>query len=280
MKNELVAIRTSDDVILHGALFEGDPDKPAIVLLHGAMMNFYTGIGAFLPTMLAQQGYTCLSANLRGHDLATAPDDICRKITGSIYEDFRDTVLDVDALIGYLKDRGCQKVILVAHSQASFKILYSFGERKYPNVTGMALVSPPPSALEMTTFLVGTDGYEQGLSEAREAIAQGDENHLIVCKSRGNLPFVFSARTFLSFSQPKEMVNARNLVKNVACPLLIVRGTRDLPPITRELINTMLANSARPDLVQIVEIEGASHYYTGCESFLTETLVDWMKGLD
>lgn len=279
MNNELVSIRTSDDLLLHGAFFEVDPDQPAVILLHGAMQNFYTGIGAFLPTMLAERGYTCLSANVRGHDLATAPDDNCRKVIGSIYESFTDSVLDLNALVDFVKDRGYQKAILVGHSQASFRILYAHGQMQYPNVPGLALISPPPSAMEMSTFLVGTKEYQRAIAEAKEAITRSDDNHLIVCKSRGNLPFVFSARTFISFSQPENLVNARHLVKNVSSPLLIVRGTRDLPPMTRELVETMRTNSARPDLCQLVEIEGASHYYAGYETLLTETLINWIRGL-
>lgn len=279
MKNELVAIRTSDDLLLHGAFFEADRSQPAVILLHGAMQNFYTGIGWFLPTMLAERGYSCLSANVRGHDLATAPDDNCRKIVGSIYESFTDSVLDLDALVNFVKDRGYQKVILVGHSQASFRILYAHGQMQYPNVLGLALISPPPSAKEMSIFLVGTTEYERAIAEAKEAIARGEENHLIMCKSRGNLPFIFSARTFISFSQPENLVNARHLVKNVNSPLLIVRGTRDLPPMTPELVETIRANSGRPDLCQLVEIEEASHYYSGRETLLTETLINWIKGL-
>ncbi len=50
--------------------------------------------------------------------------------------------------------------------------------------------------------------------------------------------------------------------------------------MTRELVDTMRADSARPDLCQTVEIEGASHYYGGCEALLTEALINWMRGLD
>ena len=49
MKAEMVAIRAEDGVMLHGAYYEGREDNPAVVLLPGAAMNFYTGLGAFLP---------------------------------------------------------------------------------------------------------------------------------------------------------------------------------------------------------------------------------------
>ena len=270
MKNELVAVRTADDMVLHGAFFAADPKQPAAILLHGAMQNFYTGIAAFLPTMLAERGYSCLTANVRGHDLATAPDDVCRKIQGSIYDIFTDCVLDINALVEFVKSRGQQKIVLIGHSQASFKIMYAYGQMKYPEVSGLALISPPPSAREMTTFLVGNKEYARALAEAQEATARGDDYHLVVCKSRGNLPFVYAARAFKSFAEAENLVNARYLVQNVDNHMLIVR-------MTRELVETMRANSPRPDLCVLEEIEGASHYYSGCENQLTEVLTGWMS---
>ena len=47
MKAEMVAIKAEDGVLLHGAYYEGREDNPAVVLLPGAAMNFYTGVGAF-----------------------------------------------------------------------------------------------------------------------------------------------------------------------------------------------------------------------------------------
>ncbi len=157
--------------------------------------------------------------------------------------------------------------------------MYACGQMQYPEVLGLALISPPPSAQEMTTFLTGNQEYERAKAEAREAMARGDEYHLIVCKSRGNLPFVYAARAFKSFAESENLVNARFLVQNIEYPLLIVRGTRDLPPMTSELVKTMQANSRRPDLCELVEIEGASHYYSGCENQLTEALTVWMSRL-
>jgi len=280
MKNELVSIRTADDMLLHGAYFEGNPGQPAAILLHGAMQNFYTGIASFLPTMLAERGYSCLTANVRGHDLATAPDDVCRKVQGSIYDIFTDCVLDINALVEFVRDKGHKRIVLIGHSQAAFKIMYACGQMKYPEVLGLALISPPPSAKEMTTFLIGNKEYARAMKEAHEAIARGDDYHLVVCKSRGNLPFVYAARAFISFAEAENLVNARFLVQKVECPMLIVRGTRDLPPMTRELAETMRANSARSDVCKYVEIEGASHYYSGCEIQLIETLVDWIGTLE
>ena len=61
--------------------------------------------------------------------------------------------------------------------------MYAYGQMKYPQASGLALISPPPSAKEMTTFLTGNKEYERAKLEAQEALARGDEYHLIVCKA-------------------------------------------------------------------------------------------------
>jgi pimeloyl-ACP methyl ester carboxylesterase len=279
MKNELVAISTSDDYLLHGAFFEGKLNHPAFILLHGAQMNFYTGLGAFLPALVAEQGYACLTANFRGHDMATAPDGYCKRASGSVYEYFHECAYDVSALIDFLRDRGYHRLILVGHSQAAFKILYAQSVNKDPDVNGLALISPPPSAADMTIFMVGREKYERGMAEAREAVQKNDGKHLIAFSARGNIPFVFSAQTYLSFCDPEIPVDARILGKNVSLPMLITRGGNDLPPITGELVQTIKRNCARPDLCQVVELEGASHFYENQEPALAQILLDWVRKL-
>ena len=60
MKNELISVETEDGIILHGALYEAPAAKEiAVIIQHGAAMNFYTGMGRFLPAIL-WRGYSCL----------------------------------------------------------------------------------------------------------------------------------------------------------------------------------------------------------------------------
>ena len=52
---------------MHGALYEAPAAKEiAVIIQHGAAMNFYTGMGRFLPAILLGRSYSCLSANNRG----------------------------------------------------------------------------------------------------------------------------------------------------------------------------------------------------------------------
>ncbi len=94
MKAEMVTIKAEDGVLVHGAYYEGREDYPAVVLLPGAAMNFYTGLGAFLPFTLAENGFACLNINHRGHDVGAAPDPLNPRVIGAIFDRFEDSVLD------------------------------------------------------------------------------------------------------------------------------------------------------------------------------------------
>jgi hypothetical protein len=47
MNCEMVTVKTQDGIVLHGAWYEGRRDNPAVILLPGAAMNFYSGLGLF-----------------------------------------------------------------------------------------------------------------------------------------------------------------------------------------------------------------------------------------
>ena len=276
MNSELVSVKTDDDVILHGAFYEGAPESPTILVMHGSQMNFYTGLGSSLPPILAGSGYNCLTANFRGHDMASAPDGYTRKMIGSLYDNFQDCVLDISALLSFVSDRGHGQVFLLGHSQGAFKILYAQRTLRDRRVKGMALISPPPSAAEMTMFMIGRKEFDRALSEAREAILNNNPSHLIVSPARGNMPFIFSAQTYVSFCDSDVPVDARYLCRDLTEPLLVTRGEMDLPPISKALIEAIRDNYPRPDLCRLAELPNASHFYDGQEDALAQLVMNWM----
>jgi len=74
----LITVETADGVELDGALYRPDDDarqrSQAVLMVHGLTWNFYRGPSRWLPPLLADAGYTCLSLNMRDHD-KTEPMD-------------------------------------------------------------------------------------------------------------------------------------------------------------------------------------------------------------
>jgi len=279
LKCELTSVETRDGLTLHGAMYEGDIEKPALILLHGAAMNFYTGIGRFLPNLINPHNYACLTANNRGHDFGTAPDGDKKPVLGLMREHFQDCIYDIEAWIDFLNQRGYQRVILVGHSQAITKILYAQNTQQYSAITGLVLVSPPPSASKMMRYLVSDNFYERGLFKAQEVTELGADSQLIILRGRGTMPWIFTAGTFLSFYGPNSPTDTEELCRNIYCPALLIRGSNDFEPINRELLANMKENAGRTEAFSIVEIEGADHFYSQHEEQLGEVILEWLTKL-
>ncbi len=279
MKNELVWVETEDQIVLHGALYEADTNKPAVIIQHGAAMNFYTGMGRFLPAILTEHGYTCLSANNRGHDFGTAPDNDKKPVIGLMRDKFKDCIKDTRALVAFMSSRGYKQLVLLGHSQAIPKIVYAQNQLQFSEVIGLALISPPPSVTEMMRYLATDDFYERGLFKARELSELGMGEQLIVLKGRGTMPWIFTAKTFLDFYGPGTPADTEELVREVCCPMLISRGSEDFPPVSKALMERIKAKSAHPDKSFLVEIPGADHFYDGHEEDLGKTIIQWLDRL-
>ncbi len=279
MINELISIETEDGIVLHGALYEAEQAKPAVIIQHGAAMNFYTGMGRFLPSILINHGYTCLSANNRGHDFGTAPDNDKKPVIGLMRDVFKDCIKDTRAMIAFMSNRGYKRLVLLAHSQAIPKIVYAQNQAQFPEVAGLVLISPPPSVTEMMRYLATDDYYERGLFKARELNELGMGEQLIVLKGRGTMPWIFTAKTFLSFYGPGTPADTEELVRNIYCPMLISRGGQDFPPVSPALVERIKAKAAVFDTTMSVEIPGADHFYSEHEEELGRVIVEWLERL-
>lgn len=279
MKTEMVATRTEDGVMLHGAFYEGRKDYPAVILLPGAAMNFYTGLGSFLPVILARNGFPCLSINHRGHDVATAPDPVNPRVIGAINDCFEDCVLDIRAMMDFLENEGWNKIVLAGHSQGALKILYFLRKEESKSAAGVIIVSSPTSAPDIMRFLLGSRKYEDGLVQAEELAAKGEHEQILVFWGRGNLPYPFSVRTFINMYGPESLANTGFLTEGLSHPLLAIRGEFDLPPVSYQLLETIKSHYGRPELCDILELKGANHFYAGHEEVLGDAIVEWLKRL-
>jgi dipeptidyl aminopeptidase/acylaminoacyl peptidase len=109
---ELVTVTTADGVELDGALYVAAGSAPLaqILMVHGLTWNFYRGPSRWLPALLAEAGFDCLSLNMRDHDL-TEP------------KDFHLSHRDLRAGIDYLRGRGAAPVVPLAHGYACNKLI-------------------------------------------------------------------------------------------------------------------------------------------------------------
>jgi len=120
MSLELVTVQTADKVELDGAYYSPPSDaasQVAILIVHGLTWNFYRGPSRWLPPLLRAAGYSCLSLNMRDHDLNEV-------------RDFDLSGHDIAAGIAFLEQRGATKVVLLSHGYGCNKLLC------HPRLTG------------------------------------------------------------------------------------------------------------------------------------------------
>jgi pimeloyl-ACP methyl ester carboxylesterase len=229
--------------------------------------------------MLAKKGYSCLSMNHRGHDLATAPDPINPKVIGGLYDHFEDCTHDISAMVEFLVDKGAAPIVLAGHSQAAVKILYYIQNSEANSIAGVIMVSPPPSAPDMMRFLLGSKQYEEGLVKAQEYLTAGEPDRLLFFIGRGNLHYCFSAGTYLNVYGKESAAVTTYYLQNISCPMLAIRGQYDLPPVSAQLMETIKTGYGDPGQCQIIEIEGANHFFVGSEEPLSSQIVEWLSNL-
>ncbi|HLJ61040.1 MAG TPA: hypothetical protein VKZ50_15045 [bacterium] len=120
MLAELITVKTADGVDLDGALYRAPAPAgpgPQILMVHGLTWNFYRGPSRWLPPRLAQAGYTCLSLNMRDHDLQEP-------------KDFDLAHHDLRAGLDFLFEHGAHTAVILGHGYACNKIV------RYPALSG------------------------------------------------------------------------------------------------------------------------------------------------
>lgn len=265
---ELIRTRTSDGVLLHGAL-TGRGSREGILAVHGAWGNFY-GTPVFdLLEAATDHGLAALSMNNRGHDLGSLGDG--EPCIGLIREHFEDSPLDLDAAAEVLTETGVERMICVAHSFGSHKASYWMAERRPPEVSGLVLLSPGPR-LQTTEkwFVDGTvDHY---LEIAAEAVAEGEPHRLIVLSSTAPVPMVAQASTLISIWAPDTLAASEQHLPKVSVPVLVTIGEREPAPY-REKAESVAASAVDVELIVLPD----DHYYSKDRAGMIEVILDWTR---
>jgi len=287
MRGELVRAWTEDELQLQG-LFCAPLDtsgKPAVLHVHGASSNFYRS--QFLDPLadeLTARGHAFLSANTRGHDIINnvySRDATASRKIGIAFEIFEDCVLDIDAWLRLLEERGHRRAVILGHSFGALKVAFYQGQTHDQRVQGLIFMSPADQG-----FWLEAMGAEMGraLSWAGEVVAQGQGQTLFTGPL---IPYPMSAATihslFISgksdifkFGRPDEPweVIARLDVPILASVGTVAVATIPSPEQAMGLLESKATASPRCDTVVL---EGAPHNYRGYEAQVTEVIVSWLE---
>jgi pimeloyl-ACP methyl ester carboxylesterase len=283
---ELVYVRTNDDIVQGGAIFAPPKNSArpiAVIWIHGWGTNFYSPTYVGIGRALAERGYACITGNTRMHDLGNmAAWRGEKRIRGGGYWGVAsEEVRDLAAWIDFAADRGFEKVVLVGHSAGWAAVRSYQAGKQDERVVGVVLAS---GAVHSG---IGPSDPKQ-LAEATRLMAAGEGDALVRDPKR-SFPSYISAATFLDIANDppefKDFFGEKTPNPGVArmrCPLLAFFGTRGDVGTEEDLKllkSCIQRQSSGPSRVDTVMIPHADHMYTGEEAQVAETIAQWADTL-
>jgi acetyl esterase/lipase len=278
----LVRIATRDGAWLDGLVTEPRGRRgTALIWVHGLGSVFSSGqpLTRELSARLNAAGIAYFKLNNRGHDVVARGG---RQLAGAAFERFRQSILDIRAMVSFVRLRGYRRVILAGHSTGANKVLYYAARARDRRVNGIILLGPV-SDHAAEAKRVGARELRRRIA-AVERIARRDPDALVP-RAWG----FWSAQRYLSLYRPggDEDVfpyyrpNARwTGLRAVRLPLAAIIGGRDefLDRPAREVIDAFRVKAMGARSFTGVVVPRARHGFQGHERELADLVVRWIGG--
>jgi pimeloyl-ACP methyl ester carboxylesterase len=289
LRLELLTLDTEDghrwDGILYlppGAGGRRTVARPAVVVVHGSIGNFLSGVPRALSFGLAQAGHPVLSINTRMANYGVI-------FGGGLLQ---RTPLDIDPAVAMLRRRGYDRIVLLGYSMGATMVTNYQALRDAPEVVGLCTVAHPlslPDSLRLRWARHGASpSYEEIERRARELLMPDPERSrndeiFVVNRARGftdepSDAEVWTYRTWW-FSRGPEAVQAISArrIGGVTVPVGMMQAGADslvLADEGDELARIALAGSC-PD-ARVTVIEGADHVFSGKDRELIDACAAWI----
>lgn len=285
---DLVMTHTEDGQKWDGMIFkpaaDGDPRRRrlAVLVIHGSVGNYLTGVPRRVSFGLANAGFTVLSVNTRMANYGVI-------FGGGL---MHRTPLDLDAALAVLRRRGFRRIVLLGFSMGSTIVTHYQALRQPPDVVGVCTLAHPaslPAALKLRWNHFGADpGYEEVADLVHHRLAPDFEDPtrdriFLVRRARGfgERPLdgeIWTYRTWWYARGPRSPhAESRLRIGHVTVPLAIVQAGED--ELVREEEGAQLEAIARQgDCPSVMRetIPEADHVFSGLDAPLIETVVGWL----
>lgn len=282
---DLLQVTTSDGVRLDGALempVEGvlpAAALDAVVCVHGTGSNFYAStLMEAIARRLTELGVAALRVNTRGHDLmSTASTSSGGRRAGAAYEKVDDCRHDLAAWIDVLRQRGWQRIGLLGHSLGALKSIYTLGTAPQESVAALVAISPP--RLSHAYFLDSPQAevFAATYALAESHVAEGRPEALL--EVTFPLPYVVTAAGYLDKYNRDERYNISNHLGTITAPTLVTYGSLEVQSNVafRDMPAQIEAVATGERVLQVAEIAGADHFYSGARSELIARVERWLR---
>ncbi len=265
----------------------GEPSRRrlAVVVVHGSVGNYLTGVPRKVSFGLAGAGFTVLSINTRMANYGVFFG------AGLMHK----TPLDIDAAVDLVRRLGYRRIALCGFSMGATMVTNYQAQVHPENVVGVCTMAHPaslPISLRRRWERLGaTPSYEQVTEQAREKLMPDPESSpndriFVVRRAVGpsDAPLdaeIWTYRTWW-FSRGPDAPHAesRQQIGGVSVPIAIIQAGHD------ELMDASegpelagLARMGGAPAVLLDSIPGASHVFDGYDGQLIDAAVGWLDTL-
>ena len=222
LKPKLISLAVADNERINILLFSEERQDRVIILVHGACMNFTTGICRFVPGLSTLSNkYDFITVNTRAHDLGYVENNFT-KFRGWAWQRTDENLLDLGTVVKYAIDRGYEEVILCGHSWGgliSLDYVISSLEQSAP-ISKLILFSPTVS-YHLLLEVNYRGNLIQILDKANELSLSDKLDTVIPTPMNSAIPFM-SSKTIIDFNE--NSFSFDDAVKKCDLPLCFIVG--------------------------------------------------------
>jgi hypothetical protein len=288
MHGELISFEAADKLELEGMLCAPTRSKTCLVHVHG-MTDTFHGISAVDNLMHAafKNEMSFFTFNNRGMGTITVFQRLKEHLTfrtlGTSFENFKDCILDIDAALKMLRERGYRNFILSGHSTGCQKIAYYQYRGNARSVKGLILLGAADD-YNWQIKMLGKKKHKESLQIARRLVRVGKGRALMPAEHE---PSYFSAKRYFDLysgsSVEAKLFNYEGKmreVSNIKVPILSIFGSKEefaaMPP--RKMLRISSQKFKHP-YSKTALIKDADHCFCLKEEEVEAVVSKWLRNL-
>lgn len=290
MLASLHQIYTRDHIPLEGFLFSPKRKSRAVLVWLGGLRSRFSQSPErthALANELVKKNIAFAAWNHRGFGLINS---VKKKrggyaLIGTGFEKFEHCVLDIEAIIRFLRRQGYRKIFLAGHSTGANKAAFYLWKRKGRGLSG-ALLAGPMADIPHLKRKLGVN-FGRALAQAQKLIHKKRKNELLpLGLTRGEF---WTAGRFWSIAReganedmfPYYAPRRRfRWARNLRMPVLVVIGGKDQcadRPVP-EIMERFQKEVPEKFFTGVI-IPGADHSFSGKEHAFAKSVANWISRL-
>lgn len=254
-----------------------------VIVVHGSVGNYITGVPRRVSHGLAQAGFTVVSVNTRMANYGVF-------FGGGL---LHRTPLDLDAWVDLVRRMGHPRIVLLGYSLGATMVTHYQALRRRHEVVGLCTLAHPlslPASLRRRWERFGADpDYDTITARARQIIGDSlddddgdDEIFIVECASGPTVApthgEIWTYRTWW-FSRGPDAAHAVSAerIGEVGVPVALIQAADDMivPPSDGDALEEIALAAGVPH-VRHESVAHANHVFSGREAAAVERCIAWL----